>query len=250
VRRTVRRSLGLARRRLRAALRRQPSSPEAGTGLRPGAKQYRAYVGPPEDYDLLGGLQFGLLLAAGLRERHVVADVGCGSLRAGKLLIPYLAPGNYVGLEPNRWLVEEGISRELGREIVRMRRPRFFHVDDFGLERAGVAFDYVIAQSIFSHTYPQMFSDGLKRILPTLAPEGVLLATYFEGEGPGDGTGWLYPDCVPFVWDQVRDVVEGAGGRAAPIEWPHPRQRWFVAGRPEAIHRVLDLSARIRPPTG
>lgn len=243
--RRLRRPIGRVRRKLRRARRRRGS----GEGLPGGARHYRAYVGPPEDYDLLGGLQFGLLLAAGLREDHRLADIGCGSLRAGKLLIPYLAPGHYVGVEPNRWLVEDGIARELGKGIVRLRRPTFLHVDDFGLERAGVRFDYAMAQSIFSHTYPELFEQALRRILPALADDGVLIATYFEGDGPGEGNGWLYPDCVPFRWEQVRAIVERAGGVAAELDWPHPRQRWFVAGRPEAAGRVAALAASIRPPT-
>jgi len=59
-------------------------------------------VGPDADYDLLRALQFRLLCALGLREHHSVLDVGCGSLRAGRLPITYLAPGRYFGIEPNR----------------------------------------------------------------------------------------------------------------------------------------------------
>ena len=42
-----------------------------------------------------------MLLAAGLRETHRIADLGCGLLRVGRLLIPYLLPGRYYGMEPN-----------------------------------------------------------------------------------------------------------------------------------------------------
>ena len=55
-----------------------------GLGLRPGDPHPRAYVGPPQDYDLIGGIQFSLLLAAGLRETHRVVDVGCGSLNLAR----------------------------------------------------------------------------------------------------------------------------------------------------------------------
>jgi cyclopropane fatty-acyl-phospholipid synthase-like methyltransferase len=58
--------------------------------LNPGDKHYKAYVGPPTQYDFMGATQFRLLCTLGLREQHKVLDFGCGSLRAGRLLLSYL----------------------------------------------------------------------------------------------------------------------------------------------------------------
>ncbi len=82
--------------------------------LAPGSDHYTAYVGPPQDYDFMGATQFRLLTTLGLRDHHRLLDFGCGSLRAGRLLIPYLNPGNYYGIEPNRWLIDDAY-RERGR---------------------------------------------------------------------------------------------------------------------------------------
>ena len=57
-----------------------------GLGLTPGDAHYRTYIGPPEDYDLVAAMCFGLLTAMGLRGRHRVLDVGWGSLRLGMRL--------------------------------------------------------------------------------------------------------------------------------------------------------------------
>ena len=59
----------------------------------------------------------------GLREHHSVLDFGCGSLRAGRLLIPYLLEGRYYGLEPNRWLIEDAMEHELGGALIDLKRP-------------------------------------------------------------------------------------------------------------------------------
>jgi hypothetical protein len=56
--------------------------------LRPGSDHYTAWVGPPDRYDFMGATQFALLFAIGLRGHHKLLDFGCGSLRAGRLLIP------------------------------------------------------------------------------------------------------------------------------------------------------------------
>jgi len=220
-----------------------------GLGLKSGDSHYRAYVGPPKDYDLIAALTVGLLFAAGLRETHKLLDLGCGSLRAGRLLIPYLRPGNYFGIEPNRWLVEAGIEEELGRDLLRLKQPSFRYVSDFSAAGFGVPFDYVVAQSIFSHTYPDLTAVGLSGVAPALAPDGLLLATFAEGDPQEErGSGWLYPGMVPYRWEEVRRMATEAGLVAKRIRWYHPRQFWFVAGLPSAREKVVALARSVRPP--
>ena len=130
-----------------------PDREDLGLGLKPGELQYRAYVGPPEDYDLVAAMTFNLLTTLGLRQHHSLLDVGCGSLRIGRLLIPYLNRGKYFGVEPNEWLVEEGIRRELGQSLVEIKGPTFFlprHSPE-SIAKAETAFNFAVAQSIFSH---------------------------------------------------------------------------------------------------
>src|SRR5215831_2791013 len=100
-----------------------------GVDLKPGDAHDRTYVGPPEDYDLIAAMTFNLLTTLGLRQHHSLLDVGCGSLRIGRLLIPYLNQGNYFGIEPNEWLVQQGIKRELGEALLQIKRPTFFFSD-------------------------------------------------------------------------------------------------------------------------
>ena len=200
---------------------------------------HRHYVGPRSDYDLMAGVQFGLLFALGLREDDRVMDLGCGSLRAGRLLIPYLAPDRYRGVEPNRSLVESGIAHEVGSDLVRLRRPRFEFRDDFELSAFGERFDWVLAQSILSHTYRDLTSRALRKVSEVLAPGGLLVATYVERRGyaprrlhkPDDGAGWLYPGCVGYRWQDIAAMAEAAGMAAARLDWHHPRQVWFLAGQ-------------------
>ena len=86
---------------------------DLGLGLKPGDPQYRAYVGPPEDYDLIAAMTFNLLTTLGLRQHHSVLDVGCGSLRIGRLLIPYLNQGKYFGVEPNEPIICTARKRDV-----------------------------------------------------------------------------------------------------------------------------------------
>ena len=86
------------------------------------AQEHRFHIGPADFYDVLTAIQFNLLTALGLREKHFLVDIGCGSLRAGRLLIPYLASGHYFGIEPLPWLIQEGIDKEIGESMIRIKR--------------------------------------------------------------------------------------------------------------------------------
>jgi hypothetical protein len=56
-----------------------------GLELSPGARHYRAYVGWPVNFDLVAAMTFNLLTTIGLRQHHTLLDVGCGSLRSGRV---------------------------------------------------------------------------------------------------------------------------------------------------------------------
>src|ERR1700761_7047370 len=155
---------------------------DLGLGLKPGDPQYRAYVGPPEDYDLVAAMAFNLLTTLGLRQHHSLLDIGCGSLRIGRLLIPYLNRGKYFGLEPNEWLVDEGIRRELGESLVQIKRPTFFFFSS----------PDALAQSIFSHCGLDLIKGWLSAISRSLAQTGALVATFVIGEEDSAETGWIY----------------------------------------------------------
>lgn len=206
----------------------------SGEGLRPGDDHHRAFVGPPGRYDLIGGLTFSLLIELGMRETHRVCDVGCGSLRLGRLLIPYLRAGHYYGIEPNRWLVQSGIRWEVGRSLTRLRKPSFLYRSDFDLRQFNQSFDFIVAQSIFSHTFPDLLETAASGIADTL--DGTLVATYVPKATVGDrdhnaedGRGWVYPECVGYEWDTIVEVFGAQGLEVTEIDWPHPRQKWFTA---------------------
>src|SRR5437764_3537633 len=170
-----------------------------GLGLKPGDPHYRAYVGPAEDYDLIAAMTFNLLTTLGLRQHHSLLDIGCGSLRIGRLLIPYLNRQKYFGVEPNEWLVNEGIRRELGQSLLEIKRPTFFFTDSpENIMRAKTPFNFAVAQSIFSHCGLDLIKGWLSAISRSLAEDGALIATFLVGDEDSAQTGWIYPDCVNY----------------------------------------------------
>jgi SAM-dependent methyltransferase len=205
-----------------------------GAGLKPGDPHYRAYVGPPEDYDLIAAMTFNLLTTLGLRQHHSLLDVGCGSLRIGRLLIPYLNRGKYFGFEPNEWLVREGIKRELGETLVQIKSPTFFFSDSPDtITQANASFDFVLAQSIFSHCGLDLIKNWLSAISRSLAQNGALIATFLIGEADSPRMGWIYPDCVNYRPATLERAAADVNLRFQILEWKHPRQTWALFAAPE-----------------
>ena len=205
-----------------------------GLGLKPGDSHYRAYVGPPEDYDLIAAMTFNLLTTLGLRQHHSLIDIGCGSLRIGRLLIPYLNQGKYFGVEPNRWLVEEGIKREIGETLVQIKRPTFFFSDSpETVVQATVSFDFALAQSIFSHCGLDLIKGWFSAISHSLAEAGALVATFLPGDEGSLRTGWVYPECVNYRPATLERTAADVNLRFEILDWKHPRQTWALFAAPK-----------------
>jgi hypothetical protein len=200
-----------------------------GHDLPIGARHYRAFVGPPEKYDLVSAMQFNLMTHLGLREYHFLLDIGCGSLRAGRLFIPYLLPAHYYGVEPEPWLIQEGIKNELGQDILRIKQPIFSHDANFNFQQFNVKFDFILAQSIFSHASEAQIKTCLCNITQCLAPDGVMAATFVKGLNDYGGRDWVYPDCVTYTLVRMQGLANVHGLIAEAIGWPHPNgQTWLL----------------------
>ena len=207
---------------------------DLGVGLKPGDPHYRAYVGPPEDYDLIAAMTFNLLTTLGLRQHHSLLDVGCGSLRIGRLLIPYLNRGKYFGVEPNNWLVEAGIEQELGKDVVQIKRPTFFFsASPETVAQAKVSFDFALAQSIFSHCGLDLIRGWLSAVSRSLAQGGALVATFLSDQKDSKQTGWVYPECVNYQPETLGRAAAEVNLRFEILDWKHPRQTWALFASPQ-----------------
>jgi SAM-dependent methyltransferase len=203
---------------------------EANT-LGAGDAHYRAYVGPPSQYDLIGASQFNLLCALGLRERHKVLDFGCGSLRLGRLLIPFLREGGYYGIEPNTWLIDDAVARQVTTAVIALKQPTFLNNADFNAARAGRDFDFIVAQSIFSHAGLDIIETALKGFYEALSDSGLAAVTVIHSGAPESAIGWIYPECVAHSAEAFDAAVAASGLFGRRIPWFHPRQNWHVLAK-------------------
>jgi hypothetical protein len=208
----------------------QPLRPQGLRGV--AVLGHRAYVGGL--WDELGHLQFDFLLAHGLRRDSYLLDVACGSLRLGVHAIPFLAPGHYLGLDKEAALVRAGLATELDAHIQREKRPTFVISSSFEFDKFGQRANIAVAQSLFTHLPEADIRLCLQRLLPWIATDGVLYATYFETDQPRRNPTRAH-DHAYFAYARSEMVAFGEdNGYCASYlgDWNHPRGQVMVEYRP------------------
>jgi len=189
---------------------------------------YRAGVGPRVFYDVISAHIFSLLTRHGLREHHKLLDVGCGSLRVGRLFIIYLRKGNYFGVEPNFWLVEEAIKQELGQEILDLKSPFFSESMRFEFSEFNTKFDFALANSIFTHAPRWQIELCFEELARVMRRGGRFYATYKPGVRDYKGEDWASDVLVPYKPATIAALASRAGFSFRHLEDRHPtRQQWF-----------------------
>jgi SAM-dependent methyltransferase len=204
---------------------------------------HRKFVGPPEKYDLASAGQFSLLTALGLREENTLLDIGCGSLRGGRLFITYLKPGKYFGIEPEQWLIDQGIETEIGRDLVRLKQPTFSNDSNFTSTGFGRKFDFMLAQSIFSHASQAQIRRCLSEAKKVLEPDGIFAATFFPGQTNYEGSEWVYPGCVYYTLEHFTKLAADEGLACKALNWTHTnQQKWVALTHPEHASAIPELA--------
>lgn len=208
-----------------------------------GSNYYRTSVGFPWLYDRVAAMQFNLLTFLGLREHHFLLDIGCGSLRGGRILIPYLLSGRYFGLEPEQHLIDEGIKKELGKDMINMKKPSFTNDNNFTLSTFNQKFNFIIAHSIFTHATEKQIIRCLSEAKKVMAQNCLFASTFYSGKNNYEGDKWIYPGFVTYTFEHMTTLVEREGLICKLIDWPHPsHQRWIVITHPENEKNIPDVS--------
>ena len=179
----------------------------------------------------------------GLREGHKLLDIGCGSLRGGRFFIPYLNPGNYFGVEPNTWLVYEGMENELGPSIQAIKEPKFHDTSDFEFGWFREKFDFVIAQSIFSHTPPKLLTKCLRNLRAVTHADTIFAFTYFPGDNSySQSSEWIADGkVVSYNRYSFPGYVNKEGWFMRELKLKHPSgQIWCVAVTDVAIIELIN----------
>jgi 2-polyprenyl-3-methyl-5-hydroxy-6-metoxy-1,4-benzoquinol methylase len=190
------------------------------------SKNYKQWVGKVND--LTGSIQFNILTMLGLREHHYLLDIGCGSLRGGKLFIPYLLIGRYFAIEPERWLIDEAIKNEISYGLVNIKKPKFDNNDKFNLKVFNKQFDYILCNSVFIHASKKQIEKCISQIKMIKKEDGYFVFNYIEGDD-NKNENWSYPSHVTYTENTIRKIVEKNNLVYQSIDWYYPGgQKWVL----------------------
>ena len=139
---------------------------------------------PSRDYWLqIGQLQFDYATGHGLKPDMRMLEIGCGNLRAGRLFIDHLEPGNYYGIDISPDILMAAQDTIAEHDLL-AKLPHLTLVRDLRLHfLPDRAFDFVHAHSVFSHSPVEVIDECLAHVGRILAPEGFFDFTFDRTDG-------------------------------------------------------------------
>jgi|TARA_B100001093_G_scaffold454446_1_gene463784 SAM-dependent methyltransferase len=133
-----------------------------------------------DQFDEMGQEHYEYLIENGLQSHHVFLDIGCGAMRTGQHIIPFLNPNNYFGIDRMPELIEFGLNEVLGSEMVFHKGPKFSVNDNFDCSFVDKPVDIIWCQSLMSHLNEHDIKTCLNKSKEKLALGGKIYFTYFQ----------------------------------------------------------------------
>jgi SAM-dependent methyltransferase len=136
-----------------------------------------------ESWLKVGQLQFDYLVSHGLQPGDRMLEIGCGNLRAGRLFIDYLNPGNYYGIDisPDILLAAQQALVEFGLQA---KVPHLMLVNDLKFAfLPPQRFTVVHAHSVFSHSPIRVIDECLAHVGRIMTSDAIFDFTFDRTEG-------------------------------------------------------------------
>lgn len=179
-------------------------------------------------WEEIGQLQFDFMINRGLQPHHQMLDIGCGTLRGGRYFIQYLDQDNYYGIDispkaiayAQKLVQQEGFESKNPHLLLNKQKNLKFE------EFSGKTFDYILAQSVFTHLKPEHIQECFEHIGQIMHDNSAFYFTYFQGEEyrqtglKGFRHSARFFESLAEQYNfQLKDCWE---------DYPHPRQQLMV----------------------
>ena len=179
-------------------------------------------------WEEIGQLQFEFLRDKNLQPHHKMLDLGCGTLRGGRHFVKYLDKGNYYGIDisPKAIAYAKKLVKE---EKLSAKRPHLFISKNKNLkflEFSGRKFNYILAQSVFSHLKPEHIEECFANIGSIMFDDSSFYFTYNQGKEykQFDIKGFKYP----FSFFESLAEQYGFKLQDCSRDYKHPRRQVMV----------------------
>jgi ubiquinone/menaquinone biosynthesis C-methylase UbiE len=130
-------------------------------------------------HEALQDWQVSILFKAGLKPHHDFLDIGCGWLRLGAALLPYLEEGRYHGIDATQ--VNLDIGREFLARLGIRQTPHLLCDAGFAFDKFGKPFDVVFCHAVFTHLSHTQIERCLAGVQRVMKPGGVGYFTFYLG---------------------------------------------------------------------
>lgn len=135
-------------------------------------------------WDEIGSLQFEFLKSRGLKPVKTLLDIGCGTLRGGRHFIRFLETEGYTGMDispkaldfAKQLLVDENLSEKNPSLVLSINKNLKFE------EFNGKTFDFLLAQSVFTHLKPEHIEECIAHVGNIMHAESEFFFTIFLSE--------------------------------------------------------------------
>jgi 2-polyprenyl-3-methyl-5-hydroxy-6-metoxy-1,4-benzoquinol methylase len=166
--------------------------------------------------------QLAILIYEKCKPSHKVLEIGCGALSAGYPIMQYLDKGNYYGIDPNQWLLDDIMESPEVLQTVKDKDAHFAYNAEFDASEFGVKFDYIISHSILSHAAHWQWPLFLTNVDKCVKKGTKILFSLYFNEGNINGARkyagteldfeeWVYPAASFFRKSTIVDLAESHG---------------------------------------
>jgi ubiquinone/menaquinone biosynthesis C-methylase UbiE len=171
-------------------------------------------------FELIGGIEAGVLRHFGLAPHHYLVDVGCGSGRLAHPMSRYLT-GPYLGTDVVPDLVTHA------QAICERPDWRFEAVDHIAIPEADGRADMVCFFSVMTHLLHEQSYWYLEEARRVLKPGGVIVFSFLEFKEPGH---------MPVFWATLSAAKANSGEPLNVFIERNAIQRWADALGLELTH--------------